>query len=193
MHQCRVGASRERAAKSNTALTCSGATPNWSTISSMVIPSSRFSKTVATGIRVPRKTHAPLILPGSLSTARHCDQSIPIISIRSALAPATLPPAPRPRPRPKHQDAVGNPRDPGLQVPAFEAAQGARAAPRGPALNGSPAPTSPPHRSAHLPLAQNNLRRFHTVELSPHQTQQSTNVAGHRPALQPAILLRWRR
>jgi len=36
---------------------------------------SRFSKTVATGIRVPRKTHAPLRLPGTLSTTGHCDQS----------------------------------------------------------------------------------------------------------------------
>src|SRR5436305_12876840 len=41
----------------------------------MVIPSSRFSKTVATGRRVPRKTHAPLTFPGTLSTAGHCDQS----------------------------------------------------------------------------------------------------------------------
>ncbi len=30
---------------------------------------------VATGIRVPRKTHAPLRLPGTLSTTGHCDQS----------------------------------------------------------------------------------------------------------------------
>src|SRR6202030_3210397 len=41
----------------------------------MVIPSSRFSNTAATGIRVPRNTHAPLSLPGTLSTAEHSDQS----------------------------------------------------------------------------------------------------------------------
>jgi hypothetical protein len=28
-----------------------------------------------TGIRVPFNTHAPLTLPGTLSTAGHCDQS----------------------------------------------------------------------------------------------------------------------
>jgi hypothetical protein len=28
-----------------------------------------------TGIRVPFNTQAPLILPGTLSTAEHCDQS----------------------------------------------------------------------------------------------------------------------
>jgi hypothetical protein len=44
-------------------------------ISSMLEPSSRFSKTVATGIRVSRNTHAPLRLSGTLSTAGHCDQS----------------------------------------------------------------------------------------------------------------------
>src|SRR5436190_21975218 len=44
-------------------------------ISSMLAPASRFSKTVATGIRVPRKTQAPLTFPGMLSTAGHCDQS----------------------------------------------------------------------------------------------------------------------
>jgi hypothetical protein len=31
-----------------------------------------FSMTVATGNRVSRKTHAPLTLPGMLSTAGHC-------------------------------------------------------------------------------------------------------------------------
>src|SRR5947208_567595 len=41
----------------------------------MVIPSSRFSNTAETGIRVPRNTHAPLIFPGTLSTAEHFDQS----------------------------------------------------------------------------------------------------------------------
>src|SRR5450631_1166106 len=35
----------------------------------------KFSKIAATGIRVPRNTHAPLTLPGMLSTAGHCDQS----------------------------------------------------------------------------------------------------------------------
>src|SRR5712675_380368 len=44
-------------------------------ISSMLSPSSRFSKIVATGRRVPRKTHAPLTFPGTLSTAAHFDQS----------------------------------------------------------------------------------------------------------------------
>src|SRR5271157_1287352 len=42
---------------------------------SMVAPASIFSKIAATGIRVPRSTHAPLTLPGVLSTAGHCDQS----------------------------------------------------------------------------------------------------------------------
>src|SRR5260370_17576867 len=41
----------------------------------MLIPSSRFSKIVATGGRVPGKTHAPLTFPGTLSTAEHFDQS----------------------------------------------------------------------------------------------------------------------
>src|SRR5271157_4744305 len=41
----------------------------------MLMPSSRFSKTAATGIRVPRNTQAPLTFPGTLSTAEHCDQS----------------------------------------------------------------------------------------------------------------------
>src|SRR6202042_472480 len=36
----------------------------------------KFSKIAATGTRVPRNTHAPLTLPGVLSTAGHCDQSI---------------------------------------------------------------------------------------------------------------------
>src|ERR1700676_5169865 len=44
-------------------------------ISSMLEPASRFSKTVATGIRVPRNTHAPLRLSATLSTAGHWDQS----------------------------------------------------------------------------------------------------------------------
>src|ERR1700730_11215234 len=44
-------------------------------ISSMVAPASRFSNTMETGIRVSLNTHAPLTLPGMLSTAGHCDQS----------------------------------------------------------------------------------------------------------------------
>lgn len=44
-------------------------------ISSILEPYSRFSKMTAMGIRVPRNTHAPLSLPGTLSTAGHCDQS----------------------------------------------------------------------------------------------------------------------
>jgi hypothetical protein len=38
-------------------------------ISSILAPVSRFSNTVATGIRVPRKTQAPLTFSGELSTA----------------------------------------------------------------------------------------------------------------------------
>ena len=34
------------------------------------------------GIRVPRKTHAPLTLPDTLSTAEHCDQSSVAITER---------------------------------------------------------------------------------------------------------------
>jgi hypothetical protein len=41
----------------------------------MLAPASRFSKIADTGMRVPFKTHAPLTLPGTLSTAGHCDQS----------------------------------------------------------------------------------------------------------------------
>src|ERR1700679_853088 len=41
----------------------------------MLEPTSRFSKTVATGIRVSRNTQAPLRRSGTLSTAGHCDQS----------------------------------------------------------------------------------------------------------------------
>src|SRR4030095_9311427 len=70
-----AGASRLRAANSSTALTCSRVTGNCSITSSMVIPSSRFSKTTATGVRVPLNTQAPLTLPGTLSTAGHSDQS----------------------------------------------------------------------------------------------------------------------
>src|SRR5438552_4487756 len=48
-------------------------------ISSIVAPAFRFSNTVETGVRVSRKTHSPLRLPGILSTAGHCDQSRPAI------------------------------------------------------------------------------------------------------------------
>src|ERR1700690_610544 len=44
-------------------------------MSSRLAPASRFSKIADTGIRVPFNTHAPLTLPGTLSTAGHCDQS----------------------------------------------------------------------------------------------------------------------
>src|SRR5580658_5373134 len=75
--------SRLRAANSITALTCSRSRPsNHSMMSSIFAPASRFSKMEDTGIRVPFKTHAPLSLPGTLSTAEHWDQSraaIPLI------------------------------------------------------------------------------------------------------------------
>jgi hypothetical protein len=45
---------------------------------------SRFSKIVATGRRVPRKTHAPLTFPGTLSTAAHFVQSS---AMRASLIP----------------------------------------------------------------------------------------------------------
>jgi len=53
-------------------------------------PASIFSKIAATGIRVPRSTHAPLTLPGMLSTAGHCDQSrLAIVgSLNLRIAPA---------------------------------------------------------------------------------------------------------
>src|SRR5712664_1649781 len=70
-----TGASKLRAANSSTALTCSRVTGNCSITSSMVIPSSKFSKTTATGVRVPLNTQAPLTLPGMLSTTAHWDQS----------------------------------------------------------------------------------------------------------------------
>src|SRR3954471_17806049 len=71
-----AGASKLRAAKSRTAMTWSRVRPSYSlTSSSMVTPSSRFSNTMETGIRVPRNTHAPLTFPGTLSTAGHWDQS----------------------------------------------------------------------------------------------------------------------
>src|SRR5277367_766503 len=44
-------------------------------ISLTVAPTSRLSNTTETGVRVSRNTHAPLRLPGMLSTEGHCDQS----------------------------------------------------------------------------------------------------------------------
>jgi hypothetical protein len=41
----------------------------------MLAPAAIFSKIAETGILVPLSTHAPLTLPGTLSTAGHCDQS----------------------------------------------------------------------------------------------------------------------
>src|ERR1700730_17726029 len=59
-----------------TALTCSRLSPSYHCMmSSTLAPASRFSKMADTGIRVPFKTHAPLTLPGMLSTAGHFDQS----------------------------------------------------------------------------------------------------------------------
>src|SRR6266487_3820750 len=70
-----MGISRLRAANSRTALTCSRVTGNCSITSSMVMPSSKFSNTMATGVRVDVNTHAPLTLPGMRSTPGHWDQS----------------------------------------------------------------------------------------------------------------------
>src|ERR1035438_4819295 len=69
------GASRLRAANSITATTCSRDKWNQSIISLIEAPTSRLSKTTETGVRVSRNTHAPLTLPGMLSTAGHWDQS----------------------------------------------------------------------------------------------------------------------
>src|ERR1700690_1856162 len=92
-----------------TALTCSRSSPsNHSMMSSMLAPASIFSKIAATGIRVPRSTHAPLTLPGTRSTAGHCDQSRLAITrtpglqnsaVLVATAPSLLPPNLR-RPNP---------------------------------------------------------------------------------------------
>src|SRR5215470_5871159 len=57
----------------------------------MVRPSSRFSKTAATGRRVPRNTHAPLIFPGTLSTASHFDQSSDISASSRAILTQPFP------------------------------------------------------------------------------------------------------
>src|ERR1700690_220015 len=68
--------SRLRAANSMTALTWSRSRPSYHCrMSSRLAPASRFSKMADTGMRVPFSTHAPLTLPGTLSTAGHCDQS----------------------------------------------------------------------------------------------------------------------
>jgi hypothetical protein len=67
--------SRERATKAMRLSISSRETPNHSMTSAIVAPASRFSKTVFAGILVPRKSHAPLTLPGMLSTAGHWDQS----------------------------------------------------------------------------------------------------------------------
>jgi hypothetical protein len=59
--------------KLRTASSCSLLTPgNHSRKSSA--PSFRFAKKVATGMRVPRNNHAPLILFGFRSTTAHFDQ-----------------------------------------------------------------------------------------------------------------------
>lgn len=71
------GLSRLRLANSMTSSTCVRSTPaNQSTMSSIFAPASRFSKMVMTGMRLPFRTHAPLTLPGTLSTAGHCDRSM---------------------------------------------------------------------------------------------------------------------
>ena len=58
-HGCRLFA-----ANFKTALICSRETENSSMTSSTVKPASKFSNTVATGIRVFLNTQAPLTLPG---------------------------------------------------------------------------------------------------------------------------------
>jgi len=78
------GVARLFAAKCNTALICSRVTENSSITSSTVKPASRFSNTVATGIRVSLNTHVPLTLPGMLSTAGHWDQSRVVIFLPSS-------------------------------------------------------------------------------------------------------------
>jgi hypothetical protein len=72
-----AGAKALRAACSRTARTCSSVTPgNHSTNCDAEAPSSRFSKSAATGIRVPRNTQAPLTRSGFRSTSVQDDQSI---------------------------------------------------------------------------------------------------------------------
>src|ERR1035438_7089105 len=69
---------------------CSRVTGNSSITSSMLIPASRFSKRTFAGVRVPRSTHAPLTLPGTLSTAGHCDQSSIVIFCTPSIADTLL-------------------------------------------------------------------------------------------------------
>lgn len=71
-----VANARVDSANFRTVNACSRVTPgnhsrNWSTVA----PPSRFAKSAATGTRVPLKTHAPLTLPGTRSTAEHSVQS----------------------------------------------------------------------------------------------------------------------
>src|SRR5579863_6668500 len=69
-----------------TATTCSCDKWNQSIIWLIEAPTSRLSKTTETGVRVSRNTHAPLRLPGMLSTAGHCDQSR--VAVAMICAPA---------------------------------------------------------------------------------------------------------
>ncbi len=63
-------------ANSRTPWACSRVTPgNHARNSSIVAPDSRFSKRAFTGMRVLRKTHAPLTLSSERSTAGHAFQS----------------------------------------------------------------------------------------------------------------------
>jgi hypothetical protein len=87
------GAARLRAAKSSTSTIWSRVRSNHATISSMLAPASRFSKTVATGMRAPRNTHAPLTFPGL-----HCGALRPIKRHRTNLLSLHVPPAARPFP-----------------------------------------------------------------------------------------------
>lgn len=67
---------RLASANSGTASACARVTPgNHSRNRSTVAPPSRFSKSVFTGTRVPRKTHAPLTFSGERSTTVHALQS----------------------------------------------------------------------------------------------------------------------
>src|SRR5271166_5398726 len=77
-------------------------------MTSSTLKSSRFSITVATGKRVSRNTQAPLTLPGTLSTAGHCDQSRTAITLsllqikrvhKKLIRPLRLPPPLRPEPQ----------------------------------------------------------------------------------------------
>ena len=86
----------------------SGVHPNHPMMSSILAPASIFSKIAETGMRVPLSTHAPLTLPGMLSTTGHWDQSrlamllpslhrslLPRLAKRLPTCPA-LPPSPSP-------------------------------------------------------------------------------------------------